>query len=144
MTTIFKFCCLFMAHPSLHLLRITSSMQSHSYCIMYAATHKLYHDSHCFPLVTTIEFDSPDYTVMEDNSTVTVCLTTNRGIAIALDVEVVASFKPSSSNPACKACMYICTCTYIIRTIPVYYTLLACGRWVLAWVLHLVRCIIKC
>ena len=60
-----------------------------------------------FPSVTTIEFDSPDYTVIEDNGTVTVCLTTNRGIAIALDVEVVASFKPSSSNPACKACMYV-------------------------------------
>ena len=60
-----------------------------------------------FPSVTTIEFDSPDYTVIEDNGTVTVCLTTNRGIASALDVEVVASFKPSSSNPACKAYMYM-------------------------------------
>ena len=88
-------------------------MQSNLYYIMYAATYVIVSQHTLFPLVTTIEFDSPDYTVIEDNGSVTVCLTTNRSIASALDVEVTASFKPSSSNPASKACMYVCSCTCI-------------------------------
>ena len=49
-----------------------------------------------------IEFERSDYTVNEDGGTVTVCLTTNSGFATSLTVNVVASAKPSSSNPACK------------------------------------------
>ena len=59
-----------------------------------------------FPSELTIEFDSPDYTVIEDSGTVTVCLITNRGTATALMVDVVASVKSSSSNPACK-CLHV-------------------------------------
>ena len=46
--------------------------------------------------------------MIEDSGTVTVCLNTSRGIAAALMVDVVASIKPSSGNPACK-CLYVCS-----------------------------------
>ena len=52
--------------------------------------------------MVAIEFENGEYTVQESNGTVTVCLTTDRGIAEPLSVEVFTNIKLNSRNPACE------------------------------------------
>lgn len=52
-----------------------------------------------------IIFEVPDYTVIENNGTVTVCLSSNDSVTNDLTLEVAASMKQSSTSPASKLCV---------------------------------------